>query len=66
MLEELDGMVLEGMFPGERLKRFFLRQGVDNERGVDDKEEKFNEAEEVVVSEEIHQLPPMGRSQNVV
>ena len=70
MLEELDGTVLEGVFPGERLKRFFLRQGVDDEEGVDDKEGKVNEgevneAEEVVVSEVSYQLPPMGGSQNV-
>ena len=25
LLEELDGTVLEGVFPGERLKRFFPR-----------------------------------------
>ena len=60
LLEELDGTVLEGVFPGERLKRFFPR------RGVDDEEEKdINEAEEVVESEVLYQLPPMGGSQNV-
>ena len=70
-MEELDGIVLEGVFPVERLKRFFPRRGVDDEEGVDYDEEKVNEAEvneaeEVVVSEVLHQLPPMGRSQNMV
>ena len=72
LLEELDGTVLEGVFPGERLKRFFPRRGVDNEQRVDNEEEKdineegeVNEAEKVVVSEVLHQLLPMGRSQNV-
>ena len=60
LLEELDGRVLEGVFSGERLKRFFPRQGVDNEE-----EKDINEAEEVVESEVLHQLPPMGGSQNV-
>ena len=64
-MEELDGMVLECVFPGERLKRFFPRRGVDEEEGVDDDEGKVNEGEEVVVSEVLHQLPPMGGSQNV-
>ena len=60
LLQELDGTVLKGVFPGERLKRFFLR------RGVDDEEEKdINEVEEVVESDVLHQLPPMGGSQNV-
>ena len=75
MLEELDGTVLEGMFLGERLKRFFLRRGVDDEEEVDDEEGKvkkgkvnegeLNEAEKVVVSEVLHQLPPMGGIQKV-
>ena len=33
LLQELDGTVLEGVFPGERLKRFFPRRGVDEEEG---------------------------------
>ena len=61
-MEELDGTVLEGMFLGERLKRFFPRRGVDDEKV---NKEEVNEAEEVVVSEVLHQLPPMGGSQNV-
>ena len=70
MLEELDGTVLEGVFLGERLKRFFPRRGVDDEEGVDNEQGKvnegeLNEAEEVVVSEVRYQLPPMGGSQNV-
>ena len=66
MLEELDGTVLEGVFPGERLKRFFPRQGVDDEEEKDtNKEGEVNEEEEVVVSEVLHQLPPMGGSQKV-
>ena len=48
MLEELDSMVLEGVFLGERLKWFFPRRGVDDEEG------EVNEAEEVVVSKELH------------
>ena len=62
MLEELDGTVLEGVFPGERLKRFFLRRGVDDEKV---NEGEVIEAEEVVVNEVLHQLPPMGGSQNM-
>ena len=71
MLEELDGTVLEGVFPGERLKRFFPRRGVDDEEGVDkekevdDNEGEVNGAEEVFMSEASYQLPPMGGSQNV-
>ena len=29
LLEELKGMMLEGVFPGERLKQFFLRREVE-------------------------------------
>ena len=66
MLEELDGMVLEGVFPGERLKRFFPRRGVDDEEEKDTNEEgEVNEAEEVVESEVLHQLLPMGKCQKV-
>ena len=61
LLQELDSMVLEGVFPRERLKRFFPRQGVDDEEGkcneeekVTNKEEEVNEVEEVVVSKELH------------
>ena len=43
LLEELAGTVLEGIFPQERLKRFFLRRGVDDEEGKIDKEEEVNE-----------------------
>ena len=50
-----NGMVLKGMFLGERLKRFFPRRGVDNEEEKDNnEEEEVNEAEEVVVSKELH------------
>ena len=62
LLEELDGAVLEGVFPGARLKRFFPRRGVDDKEGkvineeekVTNEEGEVNEAEEVVVSEDLH------------
>ena len=28
LLSELDGTIMDGVFPGEQLKRFFLRRGV--------------------------------------
>lgn len=40
-LAELDGALLSGVFPGERLKRFFLRRGVDS--GDPDKQNNEND-----------------------
>ena len=31
LLQELDGTMLEGVYPGEQLKRFFSRKGVEEE-----------------------------------
>jgi hypothetical protein len=36
LLKELDGTLLDGVFPGERLKRFFPRRGVEDQPGVEE------------------------------
>ena len=50
MLAELDGTALSGVYPGERLKEFFPRRGIDRQ-GVEGYEESAggDEAEEAEV-----------------
>ena len=36
LLSELDGTIMDGIFPGEQLKRFFLRRGVAADAEVEE------------------------------
>ena len=60
MLAEVDGTALSSVYPGERLKEFFPRRGIDRqevegyeENAADDEEMGENEAEEAEVGGDV-------------